>query len=170
MWDLIGAHYELNIRQFWVKNYCDMRKAYRHLQQKRKKYEPMTKRRLDGCHLESASFFTFHKTGWSHTTGVAPFWTCQLVNNWTIIQLLSQFLLYSSSFLLDKNPALFKLTEETKLTYTQYFHSFEPSSVMAYLAIFGIFGCIFGRAQYGQVGCPWKDLAKCSSDALVLGQ
>ena len=21
----------------------------------------------------SASFFTFHKTGWSHTTGVAPF-------------------------------------------------------------------------------------------------
>ena len=41
---------------------------------------------------------------------------------------------------------------------------------LAYLAIFGIFGCIFGRAQYGQVGCPWKDLAKCSSDALVLGQ
>ena len=33
-----------------------------------------------------------------------------------------------------------------------------------------IFGCTFGRAKYGQVGCPWKDLAKCSSDALVLGQ
>ena len=30
--------------------------------------------------------------------------------------------------------------------------------------------CIFGRGQYGQVGYPWKDLAKCSSDALVLGQ
>ena len=41
---------------------------------------------------------------------------------------------------------------------------------LAYLAIFGIFACIFGRAQYGQVGCPWKDLAKCSSDALVLRQ
>ena len=25
--------------------------------------------------------------------------------------------------------------------------------------------CIFGRAKYGQVGCPWKDLAKCSSYA-----
>ena len=30
--------------------------------------------------------------------------------------------------------------------------------------------CIFGCAKYGQVGCPLKDLAKCSSDALVLGQ
>ena len=35
--------------------------------------------------------------------------------------------------------------------------------------IFSIFG-IFGRAKYGQVGCPLKDLAKCSSDALALGQ
>ena len=42
--------------------------------------------------------------------------------------------------------------------------------INAYLAIFGIFGCIYKRAQYGQVGCPWQDLAKCSSDALVLGQ
>ena len=52
------------------------------------------------------------------------------------------------------------------------FHDFFAwfCSYLAYLAIFGIFGCIFGRAQYGQVGCPWKDLAKCSSDALVLGQ
>ena len=41
---------------------------------------------------------------------------------------------------------------------------------LAYLAIFGIFGYIFGRAKYGRVGYPWKDLAKCSSDALVLGQ
>ena len=32
-----------------------------------------------------------------------------------------------------------------------------------YLAMFGI----FGRAKYGQVRCPRKDLAKCSSDALV---
>ena len=41
----------------------------------------------------------------------------------------------------------------------------------AYLmAIFGIFGRVFGRPKYGQVGYPWKDLAKCSSDALVLGQ
>ena len=29
---------------------------------------------------------------------------------------------------------------------------------------------IFGRSKYGQVACPWKDLAKCSSDGLVLGQ
>ena len=36
--------------------------------------------------------------------------------------------------------------------------------------IFGIFWHVFERAKYGQVGCPWKDLAKCSSDALVLGQ
>ena len=41
---------------------------------------------------------------------------------------------------------------------------------LAYLAIFGIFGRVFGRAKYGQVGCPWKNLAKCSSDTLVLGQ
>ena len=41
---------------------------------------------------------------------------------------------------------------------------------LAYLAIFGIFGRVFGRPKYGQVGYPWKDLAKCSSDALVLGQ
>ena len=27
-----------------------------------------------------------------------------------------------------------------------------------------------GRAKYGQIGCPWKDLAKCCLDALVLGQ
>ena len=27
---------------------------------------------------------------------------------------------------------------------------------------------IFGRSKCSQVGCPWKDLAKCSSDALVL--
>ena len=25
-------------------------------------------------------------------------------------------------------------------------------------------------AKYGQVACPWKDLAKCSSDVLILGQ
>ena len=24
---------------------------------------------------------------------------------------------------------------------------------------------VFGAAKYGQVGCPWKDFAKCSSDA-----
>ena len=27
---------------------------------------------------------------------------------------------------------------------------------------------IFGRAKYGQVGCPWKDVTKCSSDALSI--
>ena len=32
----------------------------------------------------------------------------------------------------------------------------------AYLAV-------FERDRYGQVGCPWKDLAKCSSDAVFLG-
>ena len=31
---------------------------------------------------------------------------------------------------------------------------------IAYLTIFGI----FGSAKYGPVGCPCKDLAKCSSD------
>ena len=46
----------------------------------------------------------------------------------------------------------------------------QKGAYLAYLAIFGIFGCIFGRVQYGQVGCPWKDLEKCSSDKLVLGQ
>ena len=30
--------------------------------------------------------------------------------------------------------------------------------------------CILGRTKYRQEGCPWKDLAKCSSDMLVLGQ
>ena len=40
----------------------------------------------------------------------------------------------------------------------------------ACLAIFGIFGRVFGRPKYGQVGYPWKDLAKCSSDALTLCQ
>ena len=33
-----------------------------------------------------------------------------------------------------------------------------------------IFGRVFGRAKYDQVGYPWKDLAKCSSDALTLYQ
>ena len=27
-----------------------------------------------------------------------------------------------------------------------------------------------GEQKNCQMGCPWKDLAKCSSDALVLGQ
>ena len=41
----------------------------------------------------------------------------------------------------------------------------------AQICIFGcIFGRIIGRSRIGQVGCPWKDLAKCSSDALFLGQ
>ena len=29
--------------------------------------------------------------------------------------------------------------------------------------------CVFGHSKYGQVGCPWKDLAKCSSDLLSKG-
>ena len=29
---------------------------------------------------------------------------------------------------------------------------------------------IIGRAKYSQEGCPWKDVVKCSPDALVLGQ
>ena len=31
-------------------------------------------------------------------------------------------------------------------------------------------GRVFGRSKYGKVRRAWKDLAKCSSDALVLGQ
>ena len=34
------------------------------------------------------------------------------------------------------------------------------------LAIF----CLFEHTKYGHVGCPWKDLVKCSSDPLVSGQ
>ena len=41
--------------------------------------------------------------------------------------------------------------------------------VVSQIYIFGHI-CIFGRSKYGQVGCLWKDLAKCSSDALFLGQ
>ena len=33
-----------------------------------------------------------------------------------------------------------------------------------------VIGGVFERAKYGQVGYPWKDLAKCSSGALALGQ
>ena len=39
-----------------------------------------------------------------------------------------------------------------------------------YLVYFAIFGHVFERANYGQVGYPWKDVAKCSSYALILGQ
>ena len=39
--------------------------------------------------------------------------------------------------------------------------------IWPYLAVFGQ---VFERAKYGQVGCPRKDLAKCSSDALTLDQ
>ena len=40
---------------------------------------------------------------------------------------------------------------------------------LAFLAYLAIFGCVFERAKYGQVGYLWKDLAKCSSvRALVL--
>ena len=42
--------------------------------------------------------------------------------------------------------------------------------IWPYLAILGIFGGVFERVRYGQVGRPWKDLAKYCSDALVLGQ
>ena len=59
---------------------------------------------------------------------------------------------------------------ERKWDIWRFFCLVSVCSYLAYLTIFGIFGCIFGRAQYGQVGCPWKDLAKCSSYALVLGQ
>ena len=33
-----------------------------------------------------------------------------------------------------------------------------------------VLGCVLGCANYGQVGYPWKDLAKCNSDALTLCQ
>ena len=33
-----------------------------------------------------------------------------------------------------------------------------------------IFGRVFERAKYGQVGYPWKDFSKCSSDTVILGQ
>ena len=40
---------------------------------------------------------------------------------------------------------------------------------MAKYAKYAYMGAYLG-AKYGQVGCPWKDLTKCSSDGLVLGQ
>ena len=37
-----------------------------------------------------------------------------------------------------------------------------------YLAYLAVFACVIERAKYGHVGCPWKDLARCSSDALTI--
>ena len=39
-----------------------------------------------------------------------------------------------------------------------------PNSQILYLA------CVFWQAKYGQVGYPWKDHAKCSSETLTLWQ
>ena len=38
--------------------------------------------------------------------------------------------------------------------------------ILPYLAFLALFGRVTERAKYGQVRCPWKDLAKCSSDLL----
>ena len=37
-----------------------------------------------------------------------------------------------------------------------------------YLAYLAVFACVIEHAKYGHVGCPWKDLARCSSDALTI--
>ena len=42
-----------------------------------------------------------------------------------------------------------------------------PNTYLVYVAIGGR---EIDRTKYGQVGYPWKDLAKCSSYALLLGQ
>ena len=69
------------------------------------------------------------------------------------------------------NCILQDLFRDTPLDHIARAQIFPPKyAYLAYLAIFGIFGRVIWRAKYGQVGCPWKDLAKCSSDALVLGQ
>ena len=52
---------------------------------------------------------------------------------------------------------------------TKQFFLFKMVKMVCANACLAIFG-IFGRAKNGQVGCPWTDLAKCGSDALVLGQ
>ena len=51
------------------------------------------------------------------------------------------------------------------------------AGVIPHLTIFGmpkyaphLFGLVFERAKYGQLGCPRKDIAKSSSDALILCQ
>ena len=42
--------------------------------------------------------------------------------------------------------------------------------IWLYLAYLAYLARAFRRAKYRQVGYPWKDLAKCSSDALTLCQ
>ena len=55
----------------------------------------------------------------------------------------------SEFFVLQLTPVVFigYMSQQKKFQHYKY-------AYLAYLAIFGIFGCIFGRAQYGQVGCP----------------
>ena len=73
----------------------------------------------------------------------------------------------SSSTLIVMGSVVLRLLLLT-LSNSQIFFT-GPNSKMhiwPYLAIYGI----FGRAKYSQVGCPLKDLAKCISGTLVLGQ
>ena len=42
-----------------------------------------------------------------------------------------------------------------------------PVMQFCFVFCFGIFERVSGWANYGQVECPWKDLAKCSSDAVL---
>ena len=35
------------------------------------------------------------------------------------------------------------------------------NTIFGIYGILGIFGRVFSYVKYGQVGCPWKDLAKC---------
>ena len=62
--------------------------------------------------------------------------------------------------------AILKVNCETKHCKRHSGPELSSSSILQNI----VFGGIFGRSKYGQVGCPWKDLAKCSSDALFLGQ
>ena len=48
------------------------------------------------------------------------------------------------------------------------FRAPEYAPQIPYLVYLTIFGHVIERAKYGQVGCPLKDFAKCSSDALTL--
>ena len=72
-----------------------------------------------------------------------------------------------SKVTLKSTPKLHKFASKTKTKMAKILHY---QCQICQICRICIFQCVFRRATYCQVECPWKDFAKCSSDALVLGQ
>ena len=102
---------------------------------------------LDVCRVQQKLRDLGAKTTWS---GGSSSYIHQIQASWRVASRVSQKI---------------QKSEFWNATYPSGFHRLdEPNMPNMHIWVH-----IWG-AQYGQVGCPWKDLATCSSNALVLGQ